>query len=133
MLEILHFFLQWAKLCITVNARQSNESKEKFHDVSNEPRTQALIKERLFAKSAFKRVAEENYYSHYESHESSLITRMKRRIFNKFSSHYMKIGLLSALFWFPHRETTAHVREFAAGIYVLMREFDDVVISSKYI
>jgi len=33
----------------------------------------------------------------------------------------MKIGLLSALFRFPHRETV-HVRVFAASIYILMRE-----------
>lgn len=56
---------------------------------------------------------------------------MKRRTFNKFSSHYMKIGLLSALFRFPHREIAAHVRVFAVSIYVLMREFDDIVTSSK--
>lgn len=45
----------------------------------------------------------------------------------------MKIGLLSALFRFPHREATTHVHIFAAiRIYVnkLMREFD-VIISNK--
>lgn len=47
---------------------------------------------------------------------------MKRRTFNKFSSHYMKIGLLSVLFRFPHRETAAHVRVSAVSIYVLIGE-----------
>lgn len=81
---------------------------------------QASIKERLFAKSAFKRAAEENYYSYCESHELSLMTRTKRRTFNKFPPHYLKIGLLSALFRFPRREAAKRAR--IRGRHYALRE-----------
>lgn len=60
---------------------------------------------KIFAKFDLKQENEENYYSHCESHETCLMTRTKRRTFNKFLPYYLKIGLLFALFRFPHRET----------------------------
>lgn len=61
------------------------------------------------------------------------MTRTKRRTFNKFLPYYLKIGLLFALFRFPHRETLAHVREFALSIMRFVREFDDVYYIHYYV
>jgi len=61
------------------------------------------------------------------------MTRTKRRTFNKFLPYYLKIGLLFALFRFPHRETLAYVREFALSIMRFVREFDDVYYIHYYV
>lgn len=113
----------FAKLVIVIYVEvDDNQTNRKRSFVINELKMQVRtsIEKRLPAKFAFRhtRGVEENYYSHCESHESSLMTRTKRRTFNKFPSHYLEIGLLSALFRFHRRKRE---RERDSGTRVQIR------------